>query len=140
MLAPPRYSCRSGPASSALFPPWSWAWIHHTCPTDADIGWFDLEILLSRLAQAQSRSRADTPSPGLFRIVEWEHHRVECLFDHEIEVLSSSWRRLDGCFVGRCDRTGPHTRQRCPVRKEEGFIAILSTMYNFLSNQKQFRH
>lgn len=35
-------------------------------------------------------------------------------------------------------RKGSHTRQGCRVQEEEGFIAIFSAMYDFLSNQKQF--
>ena len=138
MLAPPRYSCRSDRLSQCCAP--MVLGLHHTCPTDADIGWFDLQMCSVRLAHIPCRSSADTPSPGLFRIVEQERCRVGCPVDHGIEVLSSSWRRLKRSLFRAEDPTGSLTAQNCQEGERAGFSATLSTIYKSLANQKQLHH
>lgn len=44
--------------------------LHQTCPTDADIGGFDLGILLSLPAHGLRHSSGNAPSLGLFHTVE----------------------------------------------------------------------
>ena len=129
ILAPPRYSCKSGSTSSALFLPWQWASIIRTGATDADIGRFDLKTLLSGLAYLRFRSNTDTPSPGLFRIVEWELRPVECPFDHEIELLSSSWAEVATVSSPSSRLRYIHTTQNVQVGKKKDFIEMLARYY-----------